>query len=192
MEAVTIREPWQLPRRTVKESDMTTKIILFSFCHPEDHRQMPVINAADSTLNFYTLPQNSGRVYDIMLAFCVSIHLSYVCLSKVCPYFRFHTITWVNINGFSPNLVCALILWRSGLGMLMGKFPQFLPELSAHDRSIFSFPDDNFSKCHWIFTKLFVCIDIVKICIWIAGLQISSNFDRVVCPWHVHIFISGL
>ena len=29
-------------------------------------------------------------------------------------------------NGFSPNLVCALILWRSGLRPLMGKFHQFL------------------------------------------------------------------
>ena len=29
------------------------------------------------------------------------------------PNFRFRMITLVNINGFSPNLVCALILWRS-------------------------------------------------------------------------------
>ena len=29
--------------------------------------------------------------------------------------FRFRMITSVNINGFSPNLVYALILWRSGL-----------------------------------------------------------------------------
>ena len=28
----------------------------------------------------------------------------------------------VNINPFSSNLVCALILWRSGLELLMGKF----------------------------------------------------------------------
>ena len=27
--------------------------------------------------------------------------------------------------------------------------------------SIFSFSDDNFSKCQWIFTKLGMCIDIV-------------------------------
>ena len=30
-------------------------------------------------------------------------------------------ITLVNNSGFSPDLVCALILWRSGLGMLMDK-----------------------------------------------------------------------
>ena len=31
----------------------------------------------------------------------------------------------MNVNGFSQNLVCALILWRSGLGLLMGKFHDF-------------------------------------------------------------------
>ena len=41
--------------------------------------------------------------------------------------------------GFSPNLVCALILWRFALGLLMGKFHQFLTELSGWDTSIFSF-----------------------------------------------------
>ena len=34
-----------------------------------------------------------------------------------------------------------------GFGLLMGKFCQFLTELSACDTSIFQFPDDNFSKC---------------------------------------------
>ena len=52
---------------------------------------------------------------------CLSIHLS-----DVSTYFCFHMITWVNVSGFSPNLVCALILKRSGLGLLMGKFCQFL------------------------------------------------------------------
>ena len=43
--------------------------------------------------------------------------------------------------------VCALILWRSGLGLLMGKFLQIFTELSAPDTTIFSFPDDNLSNC---------------------------------------------
>ena len=51
--------------------------------------------------------------------------------------------TSVNINGFSSNLVCALIL-RSGLELLMDKFCQFLTELSARDMPVFSFPE---SKC---------------------------------------------
>ena len=42
----------------------------------------------------------------------------------------------------------------------MGKFRQFLTELFFRDMSEFSFPDDNFSKYQWIFTKLGVCIDL--------------------------------
>ena len=33
-------------------------------------------------------------------------------------YFRFNTIAWVDLNGFSPNLISALILWRSDFGLL--------------------------------------------------------------------------
>ena len=54
----------------------------------------------------------------------------------ICQYFHFLMITLVNINGFSPNLVSALILCRPGLGLLMGKFCQFLTVLSAHNTSI--------------------------------------------------------
>ena len=43
--------------------------------------------------------------------------------------------------------------------------------------SIVSFPEDNLSKCQWIFTKLNVCIDIVEILFGIANGQISSIFD---------------
>ena len=46
----------------------------------------------------------------------------------------------------------------------------------------FSFPDDNLSKHQRIFTKLGMCIDIVEIWFRIANGQISSNFDRVICP----------
>ena len=73
----------------------------------------------------------------------------------------------------------------------MGKFLQILTELSARDMPVFSFPDDNFSKHQWIFTKLGMCIDIVEICFGIANAQISSNFDGVICPRHSHIFFSG-
>ena len=72
--------------------------------------------------------------YGIKLVVCVSVR----------PYFRFRTR--VNANGFSPNLVCALILWRSDLELLLGKFRQFLTEVYARDTSVFSFPEDNFSK----------------------------------------------
>ena len=39
----------------------------------------------------------------------------------------------VNINGFSSNLLCALILSRFVLGKLTAKFCKFLKELSALD-----------------------------------------------------------
>ena len=90
--------------------------------------------------------------------------------------FSFPDDNLVNINGFSPNLVYALILWRSGLGFLMGKFRQFLTELSARDTPIFSFPDDNLSKHQWIFIKLGMCIDIVEIWFGIAnGTELSAR-----------------
>ena len=65
----------------------------------------------------------------------------------------------MNPDGFSPNLVCALLLWKSGLGLLMGKFGQIL-EFSARDTRIFSFPDENLSKNQRILTRLVTCIDI--------------------------------
>ena len=42
------------------------------------------------------------------------------------PYFHFGMITWVNVNWFSQNFVCALMLCRSGFGLLISKFHQFL------------------------------------------------------------------
>ena len=102
---------------------------------------------------------------------------------------RIYMVNTVNINGFSPNLVCALILWRSGLGLLMGKFHQFFTELSGRDLPIFLFLDDNLSKRKWIFSKLGMCIVVVEIWFWIANGQISSNCDRVICPRHAHFFV---
>ena len=57
-----------------------------------------------------------------------------VCLSVRPPVrpsvFHFRMITLVNINGFSSDLICALIC---GLGLPMGNFRQILTELSARD-----------------------------------------------------------
>ena len=73
----------------------------------------------------------------------------------------------------------------------MGKFRQFLTELSAGAMSVFLFLDDNFSKYQWIFTKLGMCIDIVDICFWIANGRISSIFDSVICQQYIRILLSG-
>ena len=107
-----------------------------------------------------------------------------IYLASTCLIFCFRTITWVNINGFSPNLVCALILYRSGLGLLMGKWPEFLTELSTRDMSIFSLLDNNLSKYQWIFTKVGMCIDIMGIWFQIANEQISSIFDSYLAATH--------
>ena len=60
----------------------------------------------------------------------------------------------------------------------------------------FRLPDDNLSKFRWIFTKLGMRIDIVEIWFGIAYGQISSIFDRIICPRHdngwilsFHVFI---
>ena len=58
----------------------------------------------------------------------------------------------------------------------MAIFCQFLTEYPAQDTSDFSFPDDNLSEYQWIFTKLSLCIDIVKIWFGVANRQISSVF----------------
>ena len=63
--------------------------------------------------------------------------------------------------------------------------------LSVIRPSVFSFPDDNLSKCQWNFAKLGMCIDIVDIWFRIADGQISSIFDRVICPRHARSFVSG-
>ena len=55
---------------------------------------------------------------------------------------------------------------------------------SAHDTSVFSFLDDNVSKCQWIFTILGICIDIVEICFGIDNGQISSIFDSCLPAIH--------
>ena len=84
---------------------------------------------------------------------CPSIHISFLDdnLSK-------HQ--WI----FTKFGICIdIILWRSGLGLLMSKFCQILTKISARDMPTFSFPEDNLSKCQGILTKLGTCIDIKEI-----------------------------
>ena len=73
---------------------------------------------------FYIPSRDNGRVSWFQISH-LYVHLS-VHLPLSIQNFCLWTITLVNINGFSPNLVCALIMWRSGMGLLTGKFCQFL------------------------------------------------------------------
>ena len=71
---------------------------------------------------------------------CLSVHHPSVRFSFLDDNLSKHQ--WI-----STNLgMCALILWVSGLGLLLGKFRKIFTELSARDTPIFSFPDDNLSK----------------------------------------------
>ena len=54
------------------------------------------------------------------------------------------------------------ILFGIADGQISSIFDRFSC-LSAPDTSVCSFQDDNFSKYQWIFTKLGMCIDIVKV-----------------------------
>ena len=56
--------------------------------------------------------------------------------------------------------------------------------LEVRDTPIFWFPEDNLSKCQGILTKLGTCINMKEIWFGIANGQISSMFDRVICPRH--------
>ena len=58
-----------------------------------------------------------------------------------------------------------------------------------HNRSLFSFTDDNYSNYRWIFTKLGVCIDIMEICFGIADGQILSILtSSQSCLGHIGFF----
>ena len=61
--------------------------------------------------------------------------------------------------------------------------PSVCPSVSRPSVRI-SFLDDNLSRHQWIFTKLGMCIDNVKIWFWTADRQISSNFDGVSMDFH--------
>ena len=60
----------------------------------------------------------------------------------------------------------------------MCKFRQNFDGVISPRHAIFSFPDDNFSKCLKILIKLGTCIDIKEIWFEIANRQISSIFVR--------------
>ena len=66
----------------------------------------------------------------------------------------------------------------------MANFRQFLTEMSALNTSDFLFPDNNFSKYQWIFTKLGLCIDIVEIWLGLLMGKIRQFLTELLCrPW---------
>ena len=95
------------------------------------------------------------------------------------------------VDFYMPSHDSGGVLWfQFPDNVLMGKFHQFLTELSAHHSSIFWFPDDSLSKYQWIFMNLGMCNDIVEIWFGIANGQTLSIFHRLICLPYVCIFIS--
>ena len=100
-------------------------------------RHICTLNTKADKRCHYTQSHDSGGVLWFHFGHpcvCLSIHQSINSMSihlSICISFPDENLN--NINGFSPNLVCALIVWRSGLGLLMGKFHHILMELSARD-----------------------------------------------------------
>ena len=62
-------------------------------------------------------------------------------------------------------------------GIVNGQICQLLTESSTRD--IFSFLDNNLSKCQGILTRLGTCIDIKEVWFWNANGQISSIFTEL-------------
>ena len=80
--------------------------------------------------------------------------------------------------------------------LFVGKFCQFLTELSVCLTSIFPFLDNYLRKYQWIFAKLGMHIDEIEIWFGIANRKISSMSKRVICLPHnnggvlsYHVFI---
>ena len=77
------------------------------------------------------------------------------------------------------SLVCFLYpATHNSSGVLWFHVGRPLVRPSVRPSVRFLFPDDNFSKHQWIFTKLAMCIDIVEMWFGIANGQISSIFDN--------------
>ena len=69
-------------------------------------------------------------------------------------------------------------------GIANGQISSILDRAVCQQYSHILFQDNNLSKSQWIFTKIdtCMCIDIVEISFGIAHCQISSIFDKVICP----------
>ena len=112
----------------------------------------PVVRVSVICPSVFSFPDNNLSKYQwilVILGMCIDIveiglglstgkfvNFSRSYLLETDLYFPFHIITRVNVSGFSPNLVFALILWRSDLGLLMGKYLPIFEELSVRDTSI--------------------------------------------------------
>ena len=85
-----------------------------------------------------------------------------ICPQHIRTLVSEQTITLVNINRFSLNLTSALILWRSGLGLLIGEFRQLLTELFGPDMIMAGYYCCQFFCCFLFFLKYFMKTFLLK------------------------------
>ena len=100
----------------------------------------------------------------------------------------------MNINFYTPPHNSGGVLWfHVGRPCVCPSVHRTYvrPSIGLTSVRPFLFPYGNLSKHQWTFIKLdtCMCIDIVEIWFGIANGQISSEFYRVICPRHVHIFV---
>ena len=133
---------------------------------------------------FYTPLHDRGAVLWFHVGCpCVRLDVSLSC--GVRMYFLFQTKTWVTVSW-----TCALILQRSGSGLLMDKISSFFffffffffDNLSACHTSVFSFPDDILRQYKWI-SPNFVC----ALVSWRSGFgslmgKFRRQFLTIICP----------
>ena len=91
------------------------------------------------------------------------------------------------MNGFSPNMLCALIWFGIANGQISSDFDRVICPRHVH---IFVFRTITLGKCQGILTKLGTCLDIKEIWFRIAYGQILSILtelsahDKIIAGYH--------
>ena len=103
-------------------------------------------------------------------------------------FFCIWTITWVHTNGFSSNLVCALILWRSGFLIAKDKFCQFfyLPAICPN----FHFQTSTLININGYSPNL-VCALISQMSSVFSSPEQSSGCAIVITVCHASFFVNN-
>ena len=107
----------------------------------------------------------------------LSLHQLYVCSSSVHISFLMtskHQLIFTKLG------VCIDVV-EIYFGIANGQILSIFDRVICPRHALFSFPEDNLSKCQGILIKLGTCIDIKEIWFGIANRQISSILDSVIC-----------
>ena len=125
-----------------------------------------------------------GFTLDVRVSVLPSVRQSYVRPSSV--RFSFPDDNLSKHQCIFTKLGMCIDIVEIWFRLLMGKFRHFLRSYLPETNQYFCFRMIT-GKCQGILTKLGTCIDMKEIWFWIAYEQISSVFDRVICPRHDNI-----